>query len=77
VRYYFVTDKIAKGELKVQWCPTTAMIADYMTKPLQGKLFRRLRDLIMGLALSTERIVGTNDKTCLVLFPIELFAAKS
>jgi hypothetical protein len=39
VRYYFLTDKIAKGELKVQWCPTSAMIADFMTKPLQGKLF--------------------------------------
>jgi hypothetical protein len=77
VRYYFVTDKIAKGELKVQWCPTTAMIADYMTKPLQGKLFRRFRDLIMGLASSTERIVGSDDRTCLVLLPIELFATKS
>jgi hypothetical protein len=50
VRYYFVTDRIAKGELKVQWCPTNEMIADYMTKRLQGKLFKRFRDLIMGLA---------------------------
>jgi hypothetical protein len=77
IRYYFVTDRISKGELKVQWCPTTKMIADYMSKPLQGKLFRRFRDLIMGLESPAERIVGLKDKTCLVLFPVELFANKS
>jgi hypothetical protein len=77
VRYYFVTDRIAKGDLKVQWCPTADMIADYMTKPLQDKLFRKFRDLIMGLASPSQRIVGSNDKTCLVLFPIAVFANKS
>jgi hypothetical protein len=25
------------------------MIADYFTKPLQGSLFRKLRDLVMGI----------------------------
>jgi hypothetical protein len=44
---------------------------------LQGKLFRKFRDLIMGLASPSQRIVGSNDKTCLVLFPIGLFATKS
>jgi hypothetical protein len=72
-----VTDRIAKGELKVQWCPTADMIADYMTKPLQGKLFRKFRDIIMGLASPSQRIVGSSDKTCLVLFPIGVFANKS
>ena len=24
------------------------MLADYYTKPLQGKLFRKMRDVIMG-----------------------------
>jgi hypothetical protein len=72
-----VTDRISKGELKVQWCPTTDMIADYMTKPLQGKLFRSVRDLIMGLETPAKRIVGLDHKTCLVLFPIEMFANKS
>ena len=49
IRYFFVTDRIAKGELKVEWCPTLEMIGDYMTKPLQGSLFRKFRDLIMGV----------------------------
>ena len=49
IRYFFITDRIAKGELKVEWCPTQDMIGDYMTKPLQGALFRKFRDQIMGV----------------------------
>ena len=49
IRYFFVTDRIAKGELSVEWCPTVQKIADFMTKPLQGALFRKFRDIIMGI----------------------------
>jgi hypothetical protein len=49
IRYFFCADPIKKGELSVQYCPTLDMIADYFTKPLQGSLFRKLRDLIMGV----------------------------
>ncbi len=34
-------------EVETKWCPTKEMVADFMTKPLQGDHFRRLRDLIM------------------------------
>ena len=53
VRYFFITDRISKGEVRVEWCPTKDMVADFMTKPLQGSVFRKFRDLIMG-ALSME-----------------------
>jgi hypothetical protein len=36
-------------EVEIKWCPTKDMMADYMTKPLQGSHFRRLRGLIMGM----------------------------
>ena len=49
VRYFFITDRISKGEVRVEWCPTKDMVADFMTKPLQGSAFRKFRDLIMGL----------------------------
>jgi hypothetical protein len=49
IRYFFCTDRIKKGELSVKYCPTLDMIADYFTKPLQGSLFRKLRDLVMGI----------------------------
>jgi hypothetical protein len=49
IRYYFVTDRIRKKDLTVEWCPTGDMIGDYMTKPNQGALFTKFRDQIMGV----------------------------
>jgi hypothetical protein len=37
-------------EIKIKLCPTKEMVANFMTKPLQGSHFTRLRDLIMGMA---------------------------
>ena len=48
IRYFFVKDRVDKGEITVEYCPTHAMLADYFTKPLQGALFRKFRDVIMG-----------------------------
>ena len=48
IRHFFVKDRIDKGELSIEYCPTQLMIADYFTKPLQGKLFRAVRKVIMG-----------------------------
>ena len=48
IRYFFLTDQIEKGNLTVDYCPTTEMTGDYFTKPLQGKLFEKLRKQIMG-----------------------------
>ena len=63
VRYFFVTDRIAKQELKVEWCPTGDMIADFMTKPLQGALFRRFRDMIMGVHTLDSMTTSPSAKT--------------
>ena len=41
IRYYFVTDRISKNELAVEWCPTGDMIGEFMTKPNQGSLFTK------------------------------------
>ena len=49
IRYFFITDRIKNGELSIKWCPTNDMIGDFMTKPLQGILFRKFRDQIMGV----------------------------
>jgi hypothetical protein len=39
IRYFFITDRIARKEVAIQYCPTKQMVADYFTKPLQGVLF--------------------------------------
>ena len=49
VHYFFVTDRIQRGKLTTEWCPTLEMIADYMTKPLQGKMFTKFCDMVMGI----------------------------
>jgi hypothetical protein len=49
IRYFFVTDRIKAGEISPKWCPTGEMIADFLTKPLQGAMFRKFRDLLMGV----------------------------
>ena len=48
VRYFFVKDRVDKREIEIRHCPTTKMVADYFTKPLQGALFHKLRRIIMG-----------------------------
>ena len=49
IRYYFIKDRILAGDLKVKYCSTEDMIADYMSKPLQGKKFIKFRNLIMNI----------------------------
>ena len=49
IRYFFVTDQVKNGHFKVQYCPTIEMIADFFTKPLQGGLFHKFRNLIMAI----------------------------
>ena len=48
IRYFFLTDQVEKGNLKIEYCPTENMIGDYMTNPLQGEKFRKFRKSIMG-----------------------------
>lgn len=48
IRYFWVKDRVEKGELKVTYISTDDMIADLLTKPLQGEKFRNLRTRLMN-----------------------------
>ncbi|CAJ1945322.1 unnamed protein product [Cylindrotheca closterium] len=48
IRYFFVTDQVELGNITIEHMPTDEMWADYMTKPLQGKKFRKFRAVIQG-----------------------------
>ncbi len=50
IRYFFITDRVNMKEIEIEWCSTKEIVADFMTKPLQGSHSRRLRDLIMGMS---------------------------
>ena len=47
---FFIHDQVQQDKVLIKHCPTLSMHADFFTKPLQGMLFYRLRDLIMNLA---------------------------
>ncbi len=49
IHYFFITDMVNMKDVEIKWCPTKDIVADFMTKPLQGSHFRRLRDLILGM----------------------------
>ena len=49
VRFFFVTDRIAKGDVSVVYCPTDKMIADFFTKSLQGFKFTYFRNIVQNI----------------------------
>jgi hypothetical protein len=50
IRYFYVTSKVKDGSVRIVYCPTKEMVSDYLTKPLQGSLFRTHRNSIMGVS---------------------------
>jgi hypothetical protein len=48
IRYFWVKDRIVNGDIKVIHQSTQDMIADVLTKPLQGKQFLALRDQLLN-----------------------------
>jgi hypothetical protein len=67
IRYFFVTDNVAKKHLRIEYCPTDDMVADFFTKPLQGTKFRRFQAMILNLPgadaviPTSKECVETND----------------
>jgi hypothetical protein len=48
IRYFWIKDRLIEADIEVRHCPTLQMLADFFTKPLQGALFRRFRDVLLG-----------------------------
>jgi hypothetical protein len=48
IKYFYITDLIARKEVTIQYCPTDDMVADYMTKPLSGAKFHKFRKAVMN-----------------------------
>ena len=49
VRYFYAHKRFTDGTITVIYCPTKKMSSDYLSKPLQGSLFRLHRNTLMGL----------------------------
>ena len=51
IRYFWAEDLVDSGQVDIDYMPTEDMLADILTKPLQGELFRKLRNLLLNLAI--------------------------
>jgi hypothetical protein len=75
VRYFCIADRVKSKEIRIEYCPTSIIIADYFTKPLQGLLSRQLQDMIMGktdiVLPSALDVVGKPERIPAVLPPQE------
>ena len=59
IRHFFVKDLVDKKMVRIMYCPTGIMLADFFTKPLQRELFRFFRNNIMGHT-SIIDVISTN-----------------
>ena len=50
IRYFFNMDQVKNGNVVIEYFPTENMVANFYTKTLQGKLFYKFRDQILGLS---------------------------
>jgi hypothetical protein len=58
IQYFFTTDQVKVGNVSLVWCPSGDMISDFMTKPLQGALFRKFQDQMMGVVPAQDPSPG-------------------
>ena len=84
IRHFFIKDQVDGKHLDIVYCPTLEMLADYYTKALQGQLFHRFRDVLMGwkhintlkdtLPSSSKERVGDIDESETVRQPPRTYA---
>ena len=48
IRFFYITEQVQKKTIHVTHCPTEEMAGDFFTKPLQGSLFIKMHDYLMG-----------------------------
>jgi hypothetical protein len=48
IRYFWVKDRVDMGDINIVYKPTDSMIADLLTKPLQGEHFKRIRNVLLN-----------------------------
>jgi hypothetical protein len=48
VRYHYIRELVAEKALRVEYMPTTSMVADMLTKALDPKLFLHFRNSLLG-----------------------------
>ena len=55
--FFFITDKIAKGEIDLEYCPTNKMWCDILNNPNQGAPYSLDRSHLMNFSLDYDEEV--------------------
>jgi hypothetical protein len=63
IQYFFITDRVSKEKVLLVLCPMGDMIGDYVTKSLQGALFQKFRDQIIGVTPARDPGPGNTDSS--------------
>jgi hypothetical protein len=54
IKLFYITDLIQQDDMKIEYCPTNVMLADFMTKPLVGYKSMGFRDQVLGATLPSK-----------------------
>ena len=49
IRYFWLQDRVVNGDIKIVYKSTEEMLADGLTKPLQGDQFKRFKNAILNI----------------------------
>jgi histone deacetylase 1/2 len=52
IKFFFVHDRVKKGEIVIKYMNTDDMLADMFTKPMQGDKFKQMRDTLLNCKLT-------------------------
>jgi len=64
IRYFFISDRVKSGDIRIEHCPTDDMIGDFFTKPLQGSKFRKFRQMILNTPPDVELYSQSVSQEC-------------
>jgi hypothetical protein len=65
IRYFYVKDLIDRGVVRLSHCISEEMLGDIFTKPIQGRRFQILRDIILNIDSAVDHrsvLVNNNIK---------------
>ena len=48
-RYFWLCDYMQNKAFNIEYIPTANMVADILTKPTPGPIFKRFRDILLGI----------------------------
>ncbi len=48
MKYFLIKDYYNSGQIDLRYCPTDVMLADVLTKPLQGQKFRDMHAFLQN-----------------------------